>query len=125
MQILLLCSLPVSSARSGSAGGDALGPLVALFPASWDPAAFDRHYETTHVEIARKMPGLRSVELSKGPVVTAAGDAYYSRVGTLRLDSKDDLQKAVVSQEGETTAADVMNVATDGVTLLFFDTIDI
>ena len=57
--------------------------------------------------------------------MTAAGDAFYHRVGTLRFDSMDDLQKAVVSPEGQAAAADVMTFATGGVTMLFFDTINI
>lgn len=99
--------------------------IVALYNTPNDPAAFDRYYETTHVAIAQKMPGLRSIELSKGPVITAAGGSSYHRVGTLRFDSMDALQKAVSSPEGQATAADVMTFATGGVTLLFFDTIDI
>ena len=98
--------------------------IVALYDTPKDAAAFDRYYETTHVKIAQKMPGLRSIELSKGPVVTAAGSATYHRVGTLRFDSMNDLQTAVASPEGQATAADVMNFATGGVTLLFFDTLD-
>ena len=98
--------------------------IVALYDTPKDPAAFDRYYETTHVAIAQKVPGLRSIELSKGPVVTAVGGATYHRVGTLRFDSWDDLQKGVASPEGQATAADVMNFATGGVTLLFFDTMD-
>ena len=98
--------------------------IVALYDKPKDPGAFDSYYESTHVDIAQNMPGLRSIELSKGPVVTAAGGASYHRVGTLRFDSWDDLQKAVASPEGQATAADVMNFATGGVTLLFFDTMD-
>lgn len=98
--------------------------IVALYSTPTDPAAFDEYYETTHMDFAQKIPGLRSVELSKGPVVTAAGGASYHRVGTLRFDSWDDLQKAVASPEGQATAADVMNFATGGVTMLFFDTMD-
>jgi uncharacterized protein (TIGR02118 family) len=71
------------------------------------------------------MPGVRSIELSKGPVVTAAGGSTYHRVGTLRFDYWDSLQKAVASPEGQATAADVMTFATGGVTLLFFDTMDV
>jgi uncharacterized protein (TIGR02118 family) len=98
--------------------------IVALYNTPKDPAAFDEYYETTHVDLAQKMPGLRSIELSKGPVVTAVGDSSYHRVGTLRFDSWDGLQKALASPEGQATAADVMNFATGGVTLLFFDTMD-
>lgn len=98
--------------------------IVALYPAPQDPAAFDTYYETKHVEIAQKMPGLRSIELSKGPVISPTGGEYH-RVGTLRFDSWDEMQKSIESPEGQATAADLSNFATGGVTLLFFDTIDI
>jgi uncharacterized protein (TIGR02118 family) len=98
--------------------------LVALYNTPKDPAAFDSYYETTHVEIVQKVPGLRSIELSKGQIATPTGPASYHRVGTLRFDSMDDLQKALASPEGQAAAADVMNFATGGVTLLFFDTLD-
>ena len=98
--------------------------IVALYNTPKDPASFDSYYETTHVRIAQKIPGLRSIELSKGPIATPAGPAPYHRVGTLRFDSMNDLQKALASPEGQATAADVMNFATGGVQLLFFDTMD-
>ena len=98
--------------------------IVALYDTPTDQAAFDSYYETTHMRLAEKIPKLRSIELSKGPVIAAAGTAAYHRVGTLRFDSMDDLQKAVASPEGQATAADLANFATGGVTLLFFDTMD-
>jgi len=98
--------------------------IVALYPAPHDPAAFDTYYETRHVELAQKMPRLRSIELSKGPVMSPTGGTYH-RVGTLRFDSMEDLQQAVESPEGQATAADLSNFATGGVTLLFFDTLDL
>lgn len=98
--------------------------IVALYPAPQDPAEFDRYYETKHVELAQRMPKLRSIELSKGPVISPTGGTYH-RVGTLRFDSMADLQEAVESPQGQATAADLSNFATGGVTLLFFDTIDI
>jgi uncharacterized protein (TIGR02118 family) len=98
--------------------------LVALYNTPKDPAAFDSYYETTHVDMAKKMPHLRSIELSKGQIATPGGAASYHRVGTLRFDSMEDLQKSLASPEGQATAADVMNFATGGVTLLFFDTMD-
>lgn len=99
--------------------------IVALYDTPEDPVAFDTYYETKHVEIARKMPGVRSIELSKGQIMTPAGPSSYHRVGTLRFDSWEALQKALASPEGQATAADVMSFATGGVTLLFFDTLDV
>lgn len=98
--------------------------IVALYNTPKDPAEFDRYYETTHIHIALKIPGVRSIELSKGPVMAAVGDSSHHRVGTLRFDSWDDLQKAFASPEGQAAAADAVNLATGGMTMLFFDTMD-
>src|SRR5688500_8306341 len=67
-------------------GEPPMARIVALYDTPKDPAAFDKYYETTHVKIAQKIPGLRSIELSKGPVITPAGPSSYHRVGTLRFD---------------------------------------
>ena len=86
--------------------------IVALYPAPHDPAAFDTYYETKRTSSSRKMPRLRSIELSKGPVMSPTGGTYH-RVGTLRFDSMEDLQMAVESPEGRATpAADLSNFAT-------------
>jgi uncharacterized protein (TIGR02118 family) len=60
--------------------------IVALYNTPKDPAAFDGYYETTHVRIAQKIPGLRSIELSKGQIVTPAGPSTYHR-GSIRSTS--------------------------------------
>ncbi|MDQ2907141.1 MAG: EthD family reductase, partial [Chloroflexota bacterium] len=33
--------------------------LTVLYGQPQDPAAFDRHYQETHVHVARKMPGVK------------------------------------------------------------------
>jgi uncharacterized protein (TIGR02118 family) len=47
--------------------------LVVLYKTPKDVGAFDAYYFNTHVPIAKKIPGLRTYEVSKGPVVTPTG----------------------------------------------------
>jgi len=98
-----------------------MAKLVSLFGTPTDPAAFDRHLEATHLPLARKIPGLRSLEVSTGPVMTPDGPAPYHRVGVLSFDSMADLQAGLASPEGQAAGADAMGLATGGVTLLVFD----
>jgi uncharacterized protein (TIGR02118 family) len=71
----------------------------------------------THVPLAKKIPGLRSYEISNGPVQALAGTAAYL-VAILTFDSMADLNAALASPEGQAAAADLANFASAGVTLL-------
>jgi uncharacterized protein (TIGR02118 family) len=90
-----------------------MATLLVLYKTPADPAAFDQHYFTTHVPLARKIPGLRRYEVS---------DAPYHLVATLSFDSLDAIQQALRSPEGQATAGDLGNFAQAGVELLMLDT---
>jgi uncharacterized protein (TIGR02118 family) len=98
-----------------------MAKLVALHNTPADTAAFDAHMHSTHVPLCRKIPGLRSVELSDGPVMTPMGPAPYHAVGILSFDSMGDLQAALGSSEGQAAAGDLMNFSTGGFTVLVFE----
>lgn len=99
-----------------------MAKLVSLYNPPADPAAFSEYLTSTHVPLAKKIPGLRSLEASVGPVMTPDGPAPYHMVGILSFDSMADLQAALGTPEGQAAAADLANFATGGVTVLVFDT---
>ncbi len=94
--------------------------LLVLYNTPADPAAFDRYYQQTHIPLANKIPGLRSYTINNGPVQAIAGSAPYL-VATLTFDSMADINAALVSTEGQAAAADLLNFASAGATLLIFD----
>jgi uncharacterized protein (TIGR02118 family) len=95
--------------------------VYALYNHPADPAAFDAYYSATHVPIVKKIPGLGSFCISKGPISTPAGPAPYYFIADLTFDSTAAVQAAFASAEGAAAAADLQNFATGGVTLLFFE----
>jgi uncharacterized protein (TIGR02118 family) len=99
-----------------------MATLVALYKTPADVAAFDSHYHTTHVPIAKAIPGLRSYDISTGPVAAGGGASPYHLVALLGFDSLAAIQEALGSAEGRATAADLGNFAQAGVELLMFDT---
>lgn len=99
-----------------------MAKLIALYKKPADAAAFDAHYFSTHVPTAKKVPGLRSYEVSTGPVASPQGDSGYHLVAILGFDSLAAIQAALGSPEGQATAADLANFAQAGVELLMFDT---
>jgi uncharacterized protein (TIGR02118 family) len=98
--------------------------LLAMYKTPKDPAAFDKYYFSTHVPLAKKIPGLKRYDVSKS-VHAPGGKAPYYMIATLHFDSTEAIQKAFASPEGQATAADVPKFASGGVDLVFFDTKDV
>jgi uncharacterized protein (TIGR02118 family) len=96
--------------------------VIALYKKPADPAAFDFHYWSTHMPLAKTMPGLRTYEVSTGPIGTPAGEASLHMLGILTFDSMEAVQAALSSPQGVATAGDLQNFAQAGVELLIFDT---
>lgn len=99
-----------------------MAKLIALYKKPADAAAFDAYYYSTHVPLAKTVPGLRSYEVSTGAIGTPAGEAPLHLVAILGFDSMAAIQAALTSPQGVATAGDLGNFAQAGVDLLMFDT---
>jgi uncharacterized protein (TIGR02118 family) len=75
--------------------------LLVMYKTPRDAAAFDKHYADKHVALAKKIPGLRKFETSKGPVATPAGPSGYHLVAILQFDDVAAIQKGFASAEGQ------------------------
>jgi uncharacterized protein (TIGR02118 family) len=84
--------------------------LVVLYKTPADARAFDHHYRTIHIPLAKKLPGLRKYEISQGPVMTPAGPAGVHLVATLYFDDMQAIQAAFASPEGQAAAADAQSL---------------
>jgi uncharacterized protein (TIGR02118 family) len=101
-----------------------MAKLIVLYKRAQDPKAFDEYYFATHVPIAKRIPGLRRYDVSRGPIATPAGPSDLHLVATLHFDDVAAIQTAFASPEGRAAAADIANFATGGLDMLFFDTAD-
>ena len=102
-----------------------MAKVLALYKKPADAAAFDAYYYSTHVPLAKTLPGLRGYEVSTGPIGTPAGEAPLHLVAILSFDSLAAIQAALGSPEGAATAGDLGNFAQAGVDLLMFGTKEI
>lgn len=96
--------------------------LVVMYKTPHDAAAFDKHYFEKHIPLAKKIPGLRKYEVSRGAVATPAGPSNYHLVALLHYDDVAAIQKAFASAEGQAAVADVQTFATGGADIFMFDT---
>ena len=99
--------------------------LVVMYKTPKDAAAFDKHYFETHAPLAKKIPGLRKYEVSKGPITTPAGPSGLHLVAILHFDDVASIERALASAEGQAAAGDLANFASAGVDLFMLDTREI
>jgi uncharacterized protein (TIGR02118 family) len=86
--------------------------MLVIYRTPKDPAAFDRHYAEVHIPLAKKLPGLRRYELSRGAVTAPHGDDVHM-VATLTFDSLAAIKAAFASEAGAACAADRQHFAPD------------
>ncbi|MEO8674119.1 MAG: EthD family reductase [Casimicrobiaceae bacterium] len=99
-----------------------MAKVFAMYKAPADTAAFDRYYRDVHVPIAKKIPGLRGYEVTRGEIGMLGGRSPYHLIAVLTFDSVAAVQAALTSPEGQAAAADIGNFATGGVEILFAET---
>ncbi len=95
--------------------------ILVLYNPPADAAAFDKYYRETHIPLAKRIPGLRSANVSVAPPRVMAGNPAHL-VAELIFDSMADIEAAFASHEGQATVADLANFAQAGVTVLVLDT---
>jgi uncharacterized protein (TIGR02118 family) len=98
--------------------------LVVMYKTPRNASAFDKYYFETHVPIAKRIPGLRKYEVSRGAVATPAGPSSYHLVAILHFDDVAAIQAAFGSTEGKAAVADLENFAGEGVDIIMFETRD-
>jgi len=92
--------------------------LVALYKKPADVAAFEKHYREIHTPLAKKMPGLRKMEVSH---VTGApgGEPKFYMMAELFFDNDEAMKAALASPEGKAAGKDVMSFAGDIIYMMF------
>ncbi|GAA5154404.1 MULTISPECIES: EthD family reductase [Amycolatopsis] len=86
--------------------------IVVLYPEPADAAAFKEYYESTHLPLAAKLPGLRAMRYS----FDVSGD--YFAIWEGEFDDAEAAGAAMASPEGQAVQADVPNYATGGAVVL-------
>ncbi|MGY6758992.1 EthD family reductase [Klenkia terrae] len=95
---------------------DKMHILTVAYGQPIDPAAFDAHYESTHLPLAQQVPGVRNLRALQGASLDDS-PAPYHLVVELTFDSLEDLNAGLSSPQGQAAAGDVANFADGGATL--------
>ena len=98
-----------------------MAKALVIYNPPADPQAFDDYYAKTHTPIAKKIPGLRSLEISRGGIVNPTGPAPFHQIAILTFDDMAALQSGIGSDEGQAAVADIANFASGGASVLMFE----
>ena len=98
-----------------------MAKVLVMYDPPADPKAFDDYYVAVHTPIAKKIPGLRSIEISRGVVANPTGPAPFHQLAILTFDDMAALQAGIGSDEGQAAVADMANFASGGASVLMFD----
>lgn len=92
--------------------------LVALYNEPADVSAFETHYKEIHAPLAKKMPGLKKLEVCH---FTGApgGEPKFYMMAEMYFDTKEAMMSALGSPEGRAAGKDVMSFAGDLTHMMF------
>lgn len=79
--------------------------LIVLYSNIKDPEKFDDYYKNVHIPLAKKIPGVRKIAVSKVKRV-AVGKANYYQVVEVYFDDMESLKKASESKEAKEASKD-------------------
>jgi len=104
-------------------GSSLMVKLVAMFSRPEDPAAFDRAYFGTHLELNAKTPGLRRTEVAR---VTGAprGETPWYLVTEMYYDDEASMRAAFASPEAAEAGRQLMSFAKGLVTMYTAEVVD-
>jgi uncharacterized protein (TIGR02118 family) len=94
--------------------------VLVLYGQPADPDQFRSHYEQTHIPLAKKIPGLQAMHVAFDVTSPRGPSPYFC---TVELDFEDAgaMAAGLGSPEGQAAAADVVNFAPEGATLVSYD----
>ncbi|MEV6768762.1 EthD family reductase [Nocardia sp. NPDC051030] len=97
--------------------------LTVLYPQPADPAAFRSYYESVHLPLTAKLPGLQSMRHSLN-IAAAQGDSPYFAIWEGEFDSAEAMAAAMASEEGQALIADLPNYATGGAEIIHYEPLE-
>lgn len=87
-----------------------MASLIVLYTKPDDVDGFESYYRETHMPIAKSLPGLESVSVSRITGTPRGTDAPYHLKGELFFTSNEDMSTALKGEEGMNVSRDAMGM---------------
>ena len=92
--------------------------LTVLYGHPQDPTAFESYYNSTHLEIADKIPGVERWELTLFTGSPDGGKPAFYRMAELYFPTREQMESSLQSAAGMAALHDLPHFATGGVTVM-------
>ncbi len=92
--------------------------LTVIYGHPTDPTAFESYYNSTHMQIAGKIPGVARLELTRFTGSPDGGRPAFYRMAELYFPTLEQMETSLQSSEGMAALRDLPNFATGGVTVM-------
>ena len=97
---------------------ESMAKLIVVYRIPRDPAEFDRYYAQVHTPLAKKIPGLRRLEVTR-LTGTPSGASVLYLIAELYFDNAAAREAALASNEAKATEADLSKFA-QGIVSVYF-----
>jgi uncharacterized protein (TIGR02118 family) len=92
--------------------------VTVLYKYTDNVEEFEKYYQEKHLPLARLMPSVSKLELTKFEAGPDMGKPEYYRMAEIYFSSHEVMQESMGSHESQTAIDDLANFATKGVTIL-------
>jgi uncharacterized protein (TIGR02118 family) len=101
-----------------TASAESMAKLIVFYRTPRDPAEFDRYYAQVHIPLAKKIPGLRRLEVTRVTGAPSGATELYL-IAELYFDNAAAREAALASNEAKATEADLSKFA-EGIVTVYF-----
>lgn len=98
--------------------------LIALFRNPEDMESFDAHYSQVHIPLAKAMPGLQKLEVTRVVGTPMGQEAEYYLLAQMYFADRESLDTALRSTEGRTGGKDLAGFAGKLVSMMIGEVVE-
>jgi uncharacterized protein (TIGR02118 family) len=119
LSVMVIASVVVTAlAQEKPTTPESVAKLIVFYRTPRDPAEFDRYYAQVHIPLAKTIPGLRRLEVTRVTgAPSGASDLYL--IAELYFDNAAAREAALASNEAKATEADLSKFA-EGIVSVYF-----
>jgi len=119
LTVMVIASVVVTAlAQEKPTTPESVAKLIVFYRTPRDPAEFDRYYAQVHIPLAKTIPGLRRLEVTRVTgAPSGASDLYL--IAELYFDNAAAREAALASNEAKATEADLSKFA-EGIVSVYF-----
>ena len=119
LTVMVIASVVVTAlAQEKPTTPESVAKLIVFYRTPRDPAEFDRYYAQVHIPLAKTIPGLRRLEVTRVTgAPSGASDLYL--IAELYFDNAAAREAALASNEAKATEADLSKFA-QGIVSVYF-----